>query len=196
MNINAKDVAKLREMSGVGMMDCKKALEETSGDFDKAMEILRKKGAKAAEKRAGREAKEGIIVSYIHNGRVGVLLELNSETDFVAKNSDFKNLAGEIALQIAAMNPKYVSPSDISTEEIEKEKEIETEKMKESGKPTEIIGKIVEGKIDKYYSEVCLLKQPFFKDEKKTVEDLINEAIAKIGEKIEIGRFARYEIGK
>ncbi|PIZ00441.1 translation elongation factor Ts [bacterium (Candidatus Howlettbacteria) CG_4_10_14_0_8_um_filter_40_9] len=195
-SINAKDVAKLREMSGVGMMDCKKALEETGGDFDKAIELLRKKGAKAAEKRAGREAKEGIIVSYIHNGRVGVLLELNSETDFVAKNSDFKNLASEIALQIAAMNPKYISPSEIPNEEIEKEKEIEAEKMKESGKPADIIGKIVEGKIDKYYSEVCLLKQPFFKDEKKTVEDLINEAIAKIGEKIEVGRFARYEIGK
>src|SRR3989304_6028529 len=128
MNIDAKEVAKLRELTGVGMMECKKALEETGGDFDKAMEILRKKGAKAAEKRAGREAREGIIVSYVHNGRVGVLLELNSETDFVAKNSDFKNLATEITLQIAAMNPRCVSPTDISPEEIKKEKEIEAEK--------------------------------------------------------------------
>lgn len=196
MDISAKDVAKLREITGVGMMECKKALLEVNGDFDKAMDILRKKGAKAAEKRAERVAKEGIIVSYIHNGRVGVLLELNSETDFVAKNNDFKNLASEIALQIAAMNPKYISPSDISPEEIKKEKDIESEKMKDSGKPDEIIDKIVEGKIEKYLSDVCLLKQPYFKDEKETIEDLINELIGKIGEKIEVGRFARYEIGK
>lgn len=196
MTIDAKDVMKLREITGVGMMDCKKALEEAKGDFEKAVEILRKKGAKAAEKRARREAKEGVIVSYVHNGRVGVLLELNSETDFVAKNEDFKNLANELALQVVAMNPKYVSPEDIPAKELEDEKKIEAEKLKESGKPKEIIDKIVEGKLEKYFSLVCLLKQPYFKDEKKKVEDLIAEAIGKIGEKIEIGRFCRFEIGK
>lgn len=195
MSISAQDVAKLREMTGMGMMDCKKALDEADGDFDKAVEILRKKGAKTALKRAEKEAKEGFIASYTHNGRIGVLLELNSETDFVAKNDEFRDLAKELAMQVAAMNPRYLAPRNVPSEEIEKEKEIEAEKLKESGKPEDIIAKILEGKTEKYYSENCLLRQAFFKDEKKTIESLINDLIAKVGEKITVGRYVRFEIG-
>lgn len=196
MAISAKDVQKLREMTGAGMMDCKKALEESNGDFDKAAEILRKKGAKAAEKRSDREANEGFIANYVHNGRVGVLLELNSETDFVAKNSDFKDLAKDLALQVAAMTPKYISKDEVPKEEVDKELEIEREKLQKEGKPADILEKILEGKIQKYYNEVCLLNQSFFKDDKKTIQDLINENVSKIGERIEITRFVRLEIGK
>lgn len=195
-DINAKDVQKLRVATGIGMMECKKALEETNGDFDKAVDILRKKGAKTAAKRADREAKEGVVITYDHNGRIGVILELNSETDFVAKNDDFKDLAKNLAMQVAAMNPLYISSENIPAEELEKEKEIEKDKLKEGGKPEEIIEKIVEGKTNKYYAEVCLLNQPYFKDDKKKIEDIINEVIAKVGEKIQIGRFTRYEVGK
>lgn len=195
--ITTKEIAELREITGAGIMDCKKALEEAGGNFDRAIELLRKKGARAAEKRAAREAKEGVVVSYVHsNDRIGVLLELNSETDFVAKNEEFKKLAHELALQIAAMNPKYISPEDIPVEEIENRKNIEREEMKESGKSPEIIESIINGKLNKYFSEVCLLNQPYFKDEKKTINDLINEAIGKIGEKISVGRFCRFEVGK
>ncbi|MCL4387125.1 MAG: translation elongation factor Ts [Patescibacteria group bacterium] len=196
MAVKAKDVSKLREETGVGMMDCKKALEEAGGDFNKAVEILRKKGAKTAEKRAEREAKEGYIASYNHNGRIAVLLELNSETDFVARNDDFRKLANEIAMQVAAMNPKYLSSTDIPAEVLENEKKIEKEKLEKEGKPKEIIEKVIEGRIQKFFEEICLLNQPYIKDEKKKVEDLLNEARAKIGEKIEIGRFVRFEIGK
>jgi len=196
MSINAKDVMKLREMIGVGMMDCKKALTEAEGDFDKAIEILRKKGAKTAEKRSGREAKEGYVEAYIHNGRVGVLVEINTETDFVAKNNEVKELAKNIALQVAGMKPFYISSKDIPAFEVEKTREIEIEKLKKEGKPDTIIERIVEGKIDKFYEEVCLLKQPYFRDDKIKIEDIINEKVAKLGEKIEVGRFVRIEIGK
>ncbi len=191
-----ENIAKLREMCGAGMMDCKKALEEAGGDFDKAIEVLRKKGAATAAKRAERDAKEGIIVSYIHNGRIGALLELNSETDFVARNEDFQALANDLVMHVAAAAPEYVSPDDVPAEVVAKEREIEAEKLKEAGKPAEVIEKILDGKISKYYSQVCLVKQPFVKNPDITIEDLINEKTAAIGEKLAVRRFVRYELGK
>jgi elongation factor Ts len=196
MTVNMSDISKLREMTGVGMMDCKKALEEANGDFDKAIELLRKKGAATAAKRAEREAKEGIIVSYIHNGRIGALLELNSETDFVALNEDFKKLANDLVMHVAAASPEYVSPEDVPTEVVEKEREIERAQLEGSGKPADIIEKILVGKIDKFYSQVCLMKQPFVKNPDITVEDLVNDKTAAIGEKLVVRRFVRYELGK
>jgi elongation factor Ts len=190
------DISKLREMTGAGMMDCKKALEEANGDFEKAIEVLRKKGAATAAKRADRDAKEGVIVSYIHGGRIGALVELNSETDFVARNEDFKQLATDIAMHVTAANPEYVSPEDVPAEVVAKEKEIELAQLEGSGKPADVIEKILDGKIQKYYSQVCLLKQPFIKDPAVTIEDLINEKTAAIGEKISLRRFARFELGK
>ena len=196
MTITAKQIAELRAKTGIGMMECKKALEEADGNEEKAIEILRKKGAAKAAKRADRVAAEGIVESYIHaNNKLGVLVELLAETDFVAKNDEFKQLAHDIALHIAAMAPKYVSSDQIPAEEVEKEKSILMEEVKNTGKPAEIAEKIVQGRINKYFEEVCLLNQPFVKDQTKTVSDLINEKIAKIGEKIEVGRFCRFEIG-
>lgn len=191
-----EEIKKLRECTGVGMMDCKKALEEAGGDFDKAVEVLRKRGAKMAAKRAEREANEGVIVSYVHNSRIGSLLELNCETDFVALNDDFKALANDIAMHVAASNPTYVTPEEVPAEIVEKEREIELANMKDSGKPAEVLDKIIEGKINKFYEQVCLVKQPFIKDPSITVEDLINEKTAAIGEKISVRRFARFELGK
>jgi elongation factor Ts len=195
--ITAKQIAELRARTGSGMMDCKKALEEANGDEEKAIEVLRKKGALKAAKKAGREAKEGIIEAYIHsNGKIGVLVEVLSETDFVAKNDEFKEFAHDVALHIAAMNPKYISADDASVEEVEKEKAIYLEEVKASGKPAEIAQKIVEGKVRKFKEESALLSQSFVKDPSKTVGDLLNEKIAKIGEKLEIKRFCRFEIGE
>ncbi len=196
MAISTQDIAKLREQTGAGMMDCKKALEEAAGDFVKAIEILRKKGAATAAKRAEREAKEGIVVSYIHNGRIGALLELNSETDFVARNQDFINLANDLVMHVAAAAPEYVSPEEIPAEIIEKEKEIELARLEGSDKPKEVLEKIISGKLEKYFSGVCLIKQPFIKNPDITVGDLINEKTAAIGEKIAVRRFVRYELGK
>lgn len=196
MSVNMSDITKLREMTGAGMMDCKKALEEASTDFDKAVEVLRKKGAATAAKRSQRDAKEGIIVSYLHNGRIGTLLELNSETDFVARNEDFKLLANDLAMHVAAAAPDYISPEDVPEEVVAKEREIEAAQLEDSGKPKEIIEKILDGKIQKYYSQVCLTKQLFVKNPDITVEDLMNEKTAAIGEKIAIRRFVRYELGK
>lgn len=196
MSVNMSDVTKLREMCGAGMMDCKKVLEETNGDFDKAIELLRKKGAATAAKRSERVAKEGVIVSYIHNGRIGAMLELNSETDFVAKNEDFKQLASDLVMHVAAAAPEYVSPEDVPAEVVAKEREIETAKLEDSGKPKEIIDKILDGKIEKFYAEVCLLKQAFVKNPDIIIEDLINEKTAAIGEKLVVRRFVRYELGK
>lgn len=190
-----EDIKKLRECTGAGMMDCKKVLEEAGGDFDKAIELLRKKGAATAAKRAEREAKEGVIVSYIHGNRIGALLELNSETDFVARNEDFKALAQDLVMHVAASAPEYVSPEDVPAEIVEKEKEIEREQLKDSGKPADVVEKIIEGKINKFYSQVCLVKQPFVKDPNVTIEDILNEKTAAIGEKIAIRRFARFELG-
>ncbi|WP_457635117.1 translation elongation factor Ts [Persephonella sp.] len=197
MAVDAKLVKTLREMTGAGILECKKALEETNGNLEEAVELLRKRGIAKAAKKAGRETKEGIIHAYIHaGGRVGVLLELNCETDFVAKNEVFKELANELALQIAAMRPQYVSRDTVPKEVIEKEGEIAREAAIAEGKPEHIAEKIAEGKVEKFLKEVCLLEQPYIKDDKKTVEDLIKEYIAKLGENIQVRRFTRYEIGE
>jgi len=194
---DAKLVKQLREMTGAGILDCKKALEEAGGDLEKAAEILRKKGIAKAAKKASRETKEGIIHSYIHaGGRVGVLLELNCETDFVARNELFQELAKELAMQIAAMKPKYVSREDVPEEIINKEKEIVKEAALAEGKPPHIADKIADGKIEKFFKEVVLLEQPYIKDDKKTIEELIKEYIAKLGENIKVSRFCRYEVGE
>ncbi|KKT77588.1 MAG: Elongation factor Ts [Parcubacteria group bacterium GW2011_GWF2_44_8] len=194
--ITAKQIAELRAKTGSGMMDCKQALEEASGNEEKAVEILRKKGAAKAAKKADREAKEGIIESYIHaNGKIGVLVEVLSETDFVAKNEEFKQFAHDIALHIAAMSPLYVSREEVPAEAVAREKEILMEEVKSTGKPAEIAEKIVEGRLGKFYGDICLLDQPFAKDQTKIIQELLNEKIAKIGEKIEIRRFCRFEIG-
>jgi len=197
MSITAQDIAKLRAQTGAGMMDCKNALEEAGGDFEKAIDILRKKGAAKAAKRAGKIAAEGKVISYIHGeGKIGVLLELNSETDFVAKNEKFLELGQDIAMHIAAMNPKYLTREEVQTEELEHEKDVYREQLKAEGKPEEIMNKIIEGKINKYYSEICLLEQPFIKDEDKTIEQLLIEKSGEIGEKVSLRRFARYELGE
>lgn len=197
MGVDLKLVKKLRESSGIGMLECKKAIEESGNDYEKAVEILRKKGFEKAKSKSDRTTDQGIIGSYIHsNGRIGVLVELACETDFVSKNEDFLQLSKDLSMQIAAMNPKYISEKDIPEDVLEKEKNIFREQMKSSGKPDKIIEKIVEGKLGKFYSEVCLLKQSFFKDDKKTMEELIAENIHKIGENIVLKRFIRYQIGE
>ena len=185
----AKDVMALREMSGAGMMDCKRALVETDGDMDKAMEYLREKSLAATAKKASRIAAEGIVDSYIHmGGKIGVLLEVNCETDFVAKTDDFKQLVHDIAMHIAASNPTYITNEEVDQAEIEHEKKILREQAMNE--------KMVEGRIEKYYKEVCLLEQPFVKDPDKTVGEMVSAAIAKIGEKISVRRFVRYEMGE
>ena len=196
MAIDTKLITKLRNMCGAGVNDCRNALEEASNDIDKAIEILRKKGAvKAAKKIAERTANEGIIESYIHaNGKVGVLIEVRCETDFVARNQDFKNFVHDLAIQVAAANPLYLKPEDVSPEVVAKEIEIYKEQLKNEGKPQAIWEKIIAGKLDKYYQETCLLKQAFVKEDKFTVEKLVEQQIAKLGEKIEVVRFCRYQI--
>jgi elongation factor Ts len=196
MRITTKEIQELRNKTGVGMMDCKKALEDSSGDIEKAVDCLRKKGATVAVKRAEKEAKEGVVAVYSHGGRIGAMVEVNCETDFVAKNEDFKNFVRDIAMQVAAAAPKYLSRSDVPKEISQKEREIETEKLRDEKKPKEIIEKIIEGKLDKFYAEVCLLEQTFIKDDKITISDLLNEKLASIGEKIEIRRFERFELGE
>lgn len=195
MAIDTNLILKLRKQTGVGMENCKEALIEANGDFDKAVEILRKKGSKIADKRAGKEASEGVICSYIHaNNKVGVLLELNCETDFVARNEDFKKLAYDLAMQVAAQSPLYVNINDIPEEMQNKEKEIIKEQLLAEGKNVKMLDKIIEGKLDKWHEEVCLLKQPFIKDEDITIEELIDEKIASLGEKIKVGGFCRKQI--
>lgn len=191
---NIEDVKKLREMTGTGFGSAKEALEEAGGDMDKAIELLRKKGLASAAKKAGREARQGLIEAYIHGGRIGSIVEVNCETDFVARTEDFKDFAKQIAMQVAASNPLYVSPEDIPEEVIEKEKEIYAEEVQ--GKPAEVTEKIVSGKLEKYYGDVCLTKQSFIRDPDKTVEVLINELIGKIGENVVVRRFVRYELGE
>lgn len=196
MAITAQMVKELRERTGAGMMECKKALEEAGGDMEKAAEILRKKGIAKAEKKASRSTKEGIIGAYIHmGGKIGVLVEVNCETDFVARTDEFQNLVKDIAMQIAAMNPKYVSREDVPEEVIEKEKAIYREQALASGKPEHVVDRIVEGKLNKFFEEVCLLEQAFIKDDSKKVKDIITEAIAKLGENIRVARFARFQVG-
>jgi elongation factor Ts len=196
-NISAAMVKQLREKTGAGMMDCKNALSEVEGDVEKAIELLRKKGLATAQKRAGRALSEGIIQSYIHmTGKLGVLVEVNCETDFVAKNEDFQEFTKNIAMHIAATNPLGIAPEDISQEIIEKEKEIYRAQALDMGKPENVIDKIVEGKLKKFYQESCLLNQPYVRDTDMSIADLLNEMIAKIGENISIKRFVRYQIGE
>lgn len=196
-NFTASDVMNLRQQTGAGMMDCKKALTETNGDMEKAVEFLREKGIATAAKKAGRIAAEGVVDSYIHmGGKVGVLVEVNCETDFVARGEKFKELVHDVALQIAAAKPLYVSREEVPAETIEKEKEILRVQAINEGKPAAIAEKMVEGRIKKYYEDFCLLDQKFVKDPEKTVSDIIVEATAQIGEKISVRRFVRYEMGE
>jgi len=195
--ISAKQVAELRQRTGAGMMDCKKALEQTNGDMDAAVELLRKSGAAKAEKRVGRVASEGLVGSYIHhNGKVGVIVEVNCETDFVARTDDFKQLVKSIAEHIAAAAPIAVDKDQIPAEKIESERRIFSEQVKESGKPAHLVDKIVEGKVEAFYKEVCLLNQPWVRDDKKTVGELVKELAGKTGENIQVRRFARFKIGE
>jgi elongation factor Ts len=196
-NISAGLVKELREKTGAGMMDCKNALSEVNGDIEKAIEFLRKKGLATAQKRAGRALNEGIIQSYIHmTGKLGVMVEVNCETDFVAKNEDFQEFAKNIAMHIAASNPLGITPEDIHEDVIEKEKEIYRAQALEMGKPEKVVDKIVEGKLNKFYEESCLLNQPYVRDTDLSIADLLNTLIAKIGENISIKRFVRYQIGE
>lgn len=196
MEITALMVKELRETTGAGMMDCKKALVETNGNIEEAVKYLREKGIAKAAKKMDRIASEGIIASYIHGGRIGVIVEINSETDFVAKNADFQEFGKDVAMQVAAANPLYVRVEDVPAEAIEKEKEILRNQALNEGKPAQIVDKMVEGRIAKYYKEVCLLEQPFIKDPDKTVDQLLKEKIAIIGENLSIRRFERFEVGE
>jgi elongation factor Ts len=195
--ITAELVKQLRERTGAGMMDCKKALTESNGDIDKAIEFLREKGLAAAAKKSGRIAAEGLVDAYIHgDGRIGVLVEVNIETDFAAANADFKQLVKDIAMQIAAAKPEYVRREEVSAAVLEKEMEILRAQARNEGKPEKIIEKMVEGRIEKFYKEVCLLDQPWIKDPDKTIQQLVTENIAKIGENINVRRFVRFERGE
>ena len=195
--ITAALVKELRERTGAGMMDCKKALSATDGDLEKAIDFLREKGLAAAAKKAGRVAAEGLVEAYIHGGgRIGVLVEVNCETDFVAKTDAFKELVKDIAMHIAATNPSYLKREEVPTAELEHEQAVLAEQARNEGKPEKIIEKMVAGRIEKYYKEVCLMEQPFVKDPDKTISDLSTESIAKIGENVTIGRFTRYQLGE
>ncbi len=197
MDVSAKMVKALREKTGAGMMDCKKALQDSGGDEEKAVAWLREKGLSKAQKRADRTASEGIIGSYVHsNSKIAVLVELNCETDFVAKNDSFKELAKNLAMQVAAANPLCISPEELPQDAVEQERQIYANQAKADGKPENVVEKIVEGRLKKYYKEVCLLEQPYIKDDSKQVKDLVNEMIAAIGEKIEVNRFVRMEVGE
>jgi len=195
MTITVDMVKSLRERTGAGVLDCRNALAEVSGDFDEAAKLLKKRGLAVAAKKAEREANEGLVEAYIHaGGKLGVLVELNCETDFVARTEDFQELAHDVAMQVAGAGAKYVTPEDIPQDVLEREKERHLEDIGD-GKPEEIVQKIVDGKLKKYYQEVCLLDQPFIKDEEMTVRDLITGKIAKLGENIKVRRFARFELG-
>jgi len=196
MTISAQDVKALRDRTGAGMMDCKKALQETGGDMEAAIDYLRAKGAAKAAKRATKAANEGTIGSYLHfGGKVGVMVELNCETDFVAKNEEFLQLAKDIAMHIAAANPLAVAPEDIPEEVVARERQVFLEQVKNEGKPEHIAEKIVEGKLRKFFEESSLLKQPFVKDPDRTIEQLVTDASAKTGEKIGVARFVRFQVG-
>ncbi len=195
MGVSVDDIKKLRELTGVGLTDAKKALVEAEGDFDKALEAMRKKGLTKAEKKGDREAREGLIESYVHSGRIGVIVEVNCETDFVARLDDFKTLAHEVAMQIAAMSPKYVSEADIPVEEMERVKAELMASESLASKPEEMREKIVEGQLKKHFAEQVLMSQAYILDDSKTVEQHIKEAIAKLGENIVIRQFKRIELG-
>ncbi|MDK2784245.1 MAG: elongation factor Ts [Bacillota bacterium] len=195
--ITAELVKALREKTGAGMMDCKRALQETDGDMEKAIEYLREKGLAAAAKRAGRTAAEGVIEAYIHlGGKLGVLVEVNCETDFVARTPEFREFARDIAMQVAAANPQYLTREDVPAEVLNKEREILRAQALNEGKPEKVVDRIVEGRLEKFYSENCLLEQPFIKDPDKKVRDLLAEKIARIGENIVIRRFVRFQLGE
>lgn len=197
MEVNASSVKELREKTGAGIMDCKKALAESGGDVEKAVDYLRRKGLAAAAKKMGRIAAEGLVGAYIHaGGKIGVLVELNCETDFVARTAEFQALLKDIAMQIAAANPRYIRPEDVPPDELEREREIYRRQAADSGKPEKVIDKIVEGKMERFYSEVCLLEQAFIKDPDRKVGDLIKNAVAKLQENIQVRRFARYHLGE
>ena len=200
MEIRAESVKELREKTGAGFMDCKKALAEASGDFDAAVKWLREKGLAAAAKKAGRATSEGLIGTYLHaGGRIGVLVEVNCETDFVAKTPDFQGLVKDLSMQVAAASPalaRYVRREEVPTDVIEQEREIYRVQAKSSGKPDKVIEKIVEGKIDKFLSDICLLEQPFIREPEKSVKDIVTDAISKLGENILVRRFARFQLGE
>src|SRR4030042_6399710 len=194
--ITSEMIKELREKTQAGMLECKKALVETKGDMDKAVEMLRKKGLASADKKMGREVTQGIIATYVHtNKKIGVLIELLTVTDFVARNEEFEALAKELCMQIAAISPFYIKREDVPKEVVDKEREIYREQMKDSGKPANVIEKIVDGKLNKFYTDVCLLEQEYIKDSSVRIKDLIKQKIAAFGENIEVGRFIRYQIG-
>lgn len=196
MEISASAVKELREKTGAGIMDCKKALAETKGDVQKAVDFLKEKGLAAAQKKASRITSEGLVTSYVHGGKVGVLLEVNCETDFVAKTDDFANLVKDIAMHIAAMSPQYVGRGEVPPGVVESEKEIFVKQAKESGKPEHVVQKMVEGKVDKFLKDICLLDQPFVKNPDITVGKLVIDAVAKLGENISVRRFVRFKVGE
>jgi len=197
MDVSASVVKELREKTGAGMMDCKKALAETAGDVQKAVDYLRQKGLAAATKKADRVATDGAVAAYVHaGGKLGTLVEINCETDFVARTTEFQALLKDMAMQVAAANPRYVRREEIPEAELDKEKTIYRQQALESGKPEKIVDKIVEGKMERFYSEICLLEQSFIKDQDKKVAEIINDAIARLGENIQIRRFARYHLGE
>jgi len=197
MQVSASLVKDLREKTGAGIIDCKRALEESNGNLEEAINLLRKKGLASAEKKTARIAKEGIVGSYIHaGGKIGVLVEVNCETDFVAKTDDFKSLVKDIAMQIAAANPRYVCREEVPPEEIEREKKIYEAQIKDSGKPPHVIEKVIQGKLEKYFESVCLKEQIFIKDPELTIEQLIKSKIAQLGENINIKRFVRFHLGE
>jgi elongation factor Ts len=197
MEVSAAAVKELREKTGAGMMDCKKALAECRGDLDKAVDYLRQKGLAAAAKKASRTATDGAVGAYVHpGGKIGVLVELNCETDFVARTAEFQNLLKDIAMQIAAANPRYIRSEEVPSGDLQKEREIYRRQALETGKPEKVIEKIVDGKIDRFYSEVCLLEQSFIKNPERKVADILTEAVARLGENIQIKRFSRYQLGE
>ncbi|MEA1975035.1 MAG: translation elongation factor Ts [Bacillota bacterium] len=191
-----KKVKELREITSAGILDCKKAIVEADGDIEKAKEILREKGLASAAKKAGRIATEGIVVSYIHGARIGAIVEINSETDFVSQNDEFKAFAKDIAMQVAASNPKYVSRDEVPEEEVNKEKSILKTQAMNEGKPEHIVDKMIEGRINKYFAQICLLEQTFIKDGDLTVNDVVQKTIARIGENLSVRRFSRFEVGE
>ncbi len=197
MAITAKMVQELRAKTGAGIMDCKRALSETDGDLEKAVDALRKKGLAAAAKKAGRVTSEGLVASYIHHGgKIGVLVEINCETDFVARTDQFQQLVKNVAMQIAASNPMFVKRAEVSEDILEKEREIYRAQFQNSGKPEKVIEKIVDGKVEKYFGDICLYEQAFVKDPDKTIEQLVTEAVAQLGENLNIRRFARFVLGE
>lgn len=197
MEVSAAAVKDLREKTGAGMMECKKALAESGGDLDKAIDYLRQKGLAAATKKASRTASDGAVGAYVHpGGKIGVLVELNCETDFVARTAEFQSLLKDIAMQIAAANPRYIRPEEVPSGQLEKEKEIYRRQALESGKPEKVVEKIIDGKIDRFYSEVCLLEQSFIKNPDRKVADILTEAVARLGENIQVKRFSRYQLGE